>query len=335
MASTSSARKSLFQYITISTYTDSMSSRKVSVRQRLSLRALIQIVIIGLVIYLVLAGLGGLAKSISIMRSATLPVLLAAIAAVVCSYVFAAVTLLLLASKRIRFIPTFWVVLSGGLVNRLLPGGLGGLGINALYLKKQGHSLATATVIVATNNILGFIGNSILVALVLVYIPFSFKFSHIPLQPWMLIMIGIVLVIGIAALYRWEKMAVMSLIRQTVAYVKLMAGHPLRSIGALCSSMALTSCHATGLYLVLLALHVPASWPMALLAVSAGSLVGGLVPTPGGLGGAEAGIAAVLVALGVPAAAATAAAVVYRGLTYWLPLLPGYAALQVAEKRYL
>lgn len=55
--------------------------------------------------------------------------------------------------------------------------------------------------------------------------------------------------------------------------------------------------------------------------------VSGFVPTPGGLGSAEVVLSGLLVAtLGVPAAPATAAALVYRGTVYWVPTALGAVA---------
>lgn len=58
--------------------------------------------------------------------------------------------------------------------------------------------------------------------------------------------------------------------------------------------------------------------PVGLLAIA--------VPLPGGVGGIEAALVGLLVAIGaVPVASATAGVVLYRGVTYWLPLLFGGA----------
>jgi len=64
-------------------------------------------------------------------------------------------------------------------------------------------------------------------------------------------------------------------------------------------------------------------------------VLGAAVPTPGGLGGIEAGILAGLIACGVPAAPALAATLIYRGLTYWAPIIPGLFVLPWVRKRYL
>jgi uncharacterized membrane protein YbhN (UPF0104 family) len=56
-------------------------------------------------------------------------------------------------------------------------------------------------------------------------------------------------------------------------------------------------------------------------------------PTPLGVGIAEAGLAVVLARHGVPLEAAAAISLTYRGLTIWVPMLVGFAALQVSGLR--
>jgi uncharacterized membrane protein YbhN (UPF0104 family) len=66
-----------------------------------------------------------------------------------------------------------------------------------------------------------------------------------------------------------------------------------------------------------------------LLLVNVGvTLLAGLIPVPGGIGTAEAGLAAGLVAMGVPEATAFAIAITHRIVTYYLPPVWGYFSLQ-------
>jgi glycosyltransferase 2 family protein len=58
------------------------------------------------------------------------------------------------------------------------------------------------------------------------------------------------------------------------------------------------------------------------------SLVGGLLPIPGGMGVAESGLSLGLVALGLPEPDALAIALSYRAATFYLPPIWGAAALQ-------
>ncbi len=68
---------------------------------------------------------------------------------------------------------------------------------------------------------------------------------------------------------------------------------------------------------------------------SIGMLTSTVTPTPGGLIGAEAGLFAGFVAYGVSAADAGAAVLLYRLVSYWLPLTPGAVALALARSRKL
>ena len=64
----------------------------------------------------------------------------------------------------------------------------------------------------------------------------------------------------------------------------------------------------------------------------AGSVVGQAAPTPGGLGAVEAAIAAGLTATGIDGDVAVSATLVFRLVTFWLPVLPGWVAFQRLQK---
>jgi len=65
----------------------------------------------------------------------------------------------------------------------------------------------------------------------------------------------------------------------------------------------------------------------------AASTLSGLVPVPGGIGAAEAGIAGGLVAVGVPEAVAFTIALTHRLCTYYLPPIWGYASLEWLRRK--
>jgi glycosyltransferase 2 family protein len=61
-----------------------------------------------------------------------------------------------------------------------------------------------------------------------------------------------------------------------------------------------------------------------------------IIPVPGGIGVAEAGLTAGLVAVGVPQTEAFAAALTYRLATYYLPPIWGYVSLRwLSDKGYV
>ncbi len=57
--------------------------------------------------------------------------------------------------------------------------------------------------------------------------------------------------------------------------------------------------------------------------------------TPSGIGVVEPAMTAVLVSLSVPLAVAAAATVIYRALTFWVPLLAGFASLHLGRTKQM
>ena len=55
-------------------------------------------------------------------------------------------------------------------------------------------------------------------------------------------------------------------------------------------------------------------------------MLGNLLPMPGGVGGVEGGMIGALAAFGVDAGLAVVAVLVFRAVTFWLPLIPGVIA---------
>ncbi len=66
-----------------------------------------------------------------------------------------------------------------------------------------------------------------------------------------------------------------------------------------------------------------------------GNTVGTAVPTPGGLGAVEAALAAGVSTLGVQATTAVTAVLVFRIVTFWLPILPGWVFWTQMQRRGL
>jgi len=93
-------------------------------------------------------------------------------------------------------------------------------------------------------------------------------------------------------------------------------------------------CFALPLYFAGVTLGFDAVDPLLVLFVVPASTLAGLTPSPGGLGGVEAALVALLVALtGLTAAQALAAALVYRVMSYWFALgVGGLAAVTVVAR---
>ena len=84
----------------------------------------------------------------------------------------------------------------------------------------------------------------------------------------------------------------------------------------------------------LLAVHASPQPSLVLIGYAGAELLA-LVPfTPGGLGFVEGGLVGMLTLAGVPGKAALAATLLYRLVSYWLPLPTGAVAYGLFRRRY-
>lgn len=72
-----------------------------------------------------------------------------------------------------------------------------------------------------------------------------------------------------------------------------------------------------------------------IVVVVSASLIGSIAPTPGGLGAEEAALAAGLGVFGIGYSQALLIALLFRLITFWSPILPGYFALQFLQHKKL
>ena len=308
---------------------------KISTRS-IKARVLILLVFL-LLLYIVLPQIDSFAESFAVLKEASLQLVALAFLLVVASYFVAGATYLLLAVRKLRFGRTVLIQGASAFANRILPAGLGGLTLNVEYLRKQRHTLPQAIAVAGTNNTLGFIGHlCILAVLVLTTDEPLTGTVRLPYEPlvWGVAVAGVLIaiVLVLAPGLRASLLRLLAGIgKQFVSYRK----RPLRLFTALGTSMGVTLISVAVFYLSSHAVGVPLTALQALLVFTVGVLVGTVTPTPGGLGGVEAGLVAGSLAYGYGASLALAAALLYRLLTYWLPLLPGFALFMFGRKYYL
>jgi uncharacterized membrane protein YbhN (UPF0104 family) len=236
-----------------------------------------------------------------------------------------------LAQHRLRYRSTVLVEVAAAFVNRLLPAGIGGLGLHGIYLYRQKHTGAEATVVVSANNLIGILAHLLLLAVVLVWDPsLLHRFTtgrH--LVDWRIgvFILAVVLAGAIGA------SRVRSFMRHLLASVRRI--HPRRVSVALLLAMLLTATYTLILDSAAHALSVQLNVLQIFIVFSLGMLTSTATPTPGGLVGAEAGLFAGLFAYGVSAPISGAVVLLYRLITYWLPLIPGAVAVVLTRQRRL
>ena len=109
--------------------------------------------------------------------------------------------------------------------------------------------------------------------------------------------------------------------------------HPLRLAISAGANLLLTAAYLVAFIAALRAVGVhPAILPAAVVYL-AGNAVGSAAPTPGGIGGVEAVLAAGLTAIGIPALKAIPTVLLFRVATFWLPIPAGWVAYMLLRRR--
>lgn len=293
-----------------------------------------------LLLYVVLPRLHSFSSSFGTLTDAKPFYVGLAVLLVAVTYLAASAMYTLLALRRVSFRRTLAVQTATAFANRLLPAGIGGLALYVRYLRKAGHTLPQALAVAGTNNTVGMAGHLLLLAAVAVaghreilHGLHSGSLKNVSVYAGVAV-VGAALVVGILAFGRLRRY-LFGLVMQVFGQVASYRNHPLRLGGALLCSLALTAASVAALWASAAAVGLHVSAWNVFVVFTVGLVVGTATPTPGGLGGAEAGWVAGLIAYGAAAPAALAAVLLYRLLSYWLPLLPGFALFVMVRKRYL
>jgi uncharacterized membrane protein YbhN (UPF0104 family) len=263
-------------------------------------------------LYIILPQIGNFSASITALRGARLNLAIAAFLLLALTFAFAAAVYqsLALHLRGVEYRHTLLVQIASGFTNRLLPAGL--------------------------VNTLGVVGHLLLLGLAVAVAPDAFT-ARLELpgfaRSWLLLAVAL-LCIGILAL-RKVRHYMRKMLRGMAVYAASYRKHPEKLLTALLYSLLLTIAYVLIFYLCVYSLGITMRLWQVFAVFTVGVLVGTATPTPGGLVGVEAGLVAGLLAYGAGSSPALAAVLLYRFLTYWLPLLPGLVVFLAIRRRYL
>lgn len=300
--------------------------RRVPVRQALCLLPLLLVTVAAVRHRSVLAdGFGQL-------RTASWPWLLAAAGATCLTWVAAAFTrqgAVVQPLPKRRLLATQF---AAGAANHLLPTGLGASAVNLRFMTVCGVPLARSSAALALYMMAECVGRLVLLAGLLLAFPDALRpGSLVPagaVGP-LLLAVGAVLLAAVAALTLVRRLrgAVCSFLRTALGEARSVHARPRRALALWGGSLAFPALQAAGLAAVGQSLGLPVPAAHMALAYLAATAAVALVPTPGGIGSVEAALIVALVAVGGPAAVATAVVLAYRIITVWVPLVPGALTL--------
>ncbi|HEU0236161.1 MAG TPA: YbhN family protein [Candidatus Limnocylindrales bacterium] len=259
---------------------------------------------------------------------------------VVLRYAMAAVSLQAAVSAPLPFRDTALVQLASSFVGRLTPEGVGWLILNQRYLERSGLKRSSAAAGIALKVASGAITRLAIMIVVALSVGGSGRrIVDVPDLPGAAAIAGVLLTAGVlmVGLRRLPPGARVRLapIASAANDLRAVLRQPRRATVLFVSSAVLTMSLPLALSASLLALGATVS-PVDVAAVYlGGTAIAALSPTPGNIGAVEVVLAAGLTGLGVPSATALASVLVFRLLTFWAPVIPGFIAfrsLQRAER---
>ncbi len=303
--------------------------------ERIRLRTLVTMVAGAAAVYL-LAGELARASLGSTLREVNWKWGIVALALSASTYVGATISLSGFVANRLSFFRTLLVQVAGSFITLVTPAAVGGAALNIRYLQRRKIPAAVAAASVGVAQVVAFVLHIVLIV-IFATIAGSSAGEHIqpPRWAWFVLAGLVVLALAVFAIPagRRELRARLSpMLGQVLPRLLDVAQRPRKLAlgigGALLLSLS---------YILCLAACVAAfgrSVPLASIAVVylTGSAIGSILPTPGGLGGVEAALTAGLTAAGLPGAVAVSAVLLFRLLTFWLPVPFGWAAMSYLER---
>ncbi len=264
---------------------------------------------------------------------------LVALACSAATYVGATLAISGFVLERLNLLRTLLVQIAASFVILVTPAAVGGVALNVRYLRKAKLSAADAAASVGVTQVMSFAVFGVLV-LISAAIAGSSKAAKALTPPhWAYIALGILvgltlIVLALPAGRRLLLSRVGSVASQVIPRLVDVAQRPVKLVQGVGGTLLITLA-----YILCLAASVravgDASVPLASIAVVylAGNAAGSFIPTPGGIGAVETALSIALAGAGMQPAQAITAVLLFRTVTFWLPVLAGWISLHYLQRQ--
>ncbi|MDL5203675.1 lysylphosphatidylglycerol synthase transmembrane domain-containing protein [Streptomyces sp. ALI-76-A] len=249
------------------------------------------------------------------------------------SYFAAAMALLGFVPERVPFLRTVAAQVAGSFVKIVAPAAVGGVALNTRFLQRAGVRPGLAVASVGASQLFG-LGCHILMLLAFGYLTGTEKTpslspSRTVIAGLLTVAVLVLVVTSVPFLRKFVATRVRSLFAGVVPRMLDVLQRPQKLITGIGGMLLLTACFVMCLDASIRAFgDETTSLSIASVAVVflAGNALGSAAPTPGGVGAVEATLTVGLIAVGLPKEVAAPAVLLFRLLTLWLPVLPGWLA---------
>ncbi|MFI8825815.1 lysylphosphatidylglycerol synthase domain-containing protein [Streptomyces sp. NPDC053431] len=256
------------------------------------------------------------------------------------SYVAAAMSLLGFVPERVGFWRTVVAQVAGSFVKIVAPAAVGGVALNTRFLQRAGVRPGLAVASVGASQLFG-LGAHILLLLSFGYLTGteksqSFTPSRTVIAGLLTVAVLVLVVTAIPFMRKFVSTRLRSLFAGVVPRMLDVLQRPVKLVTGIGGMLLLTGAFVLCLDASIRAFghgHQTISYASVAVVFLAGNALGSAAPTPGGVGAVEGALTLGLVAVGLPIEVATPAVLLYRLLTLWLPVLPGWICFNWLTKR--
>lgn len=258
-----------------------------------------------------------------------------AAAASLVPFLGAAVSLAAFAPGRLPLGRATAVQVASSSASILLPPMLGQLAVNLQFLRRLGHDRAVAAATVALTQLASLLVTLVLLAAALAATSTSLGGVPAPAATAVLLALAVtgLLLVALPGLRHRIGARAAAAASELAPRLGATVRQPSRVVAGLAGSLLVTVGYVVALDASLRAVGATLPLAQTAIVVLAGTALGSAAPTPGGTVAVEAALTGGLIAAGVPAAAALPAVLLYRAVTLWLRVLPGWVMLTVLRRR--
>ncbi|MCX4532797.1 lysylphosphatidylglycerol synthase domain-containing protein [Streptomyces sp. NBC_00841] len=249
------------------------------------------------------------------------------------SYIAAAMSLLGFVPERVPFVKTVLAQVAGSFVKIVAPPAVGGVALNTRFLQRSGVRPGLAVASVGASQLFG-LGCHILLLAAFGYLtgtektPSSLTPSRTVIAGLLTVAVLVLVVTAIPFLRKFVVTRVRSLFAGVVPRMLDVVQRPQKLFTGIGGMLLLTILFVMCLDASIRAFSGPdvpqLSYASIAVVFLAGNALGSAAPTPGGMGAVEGALTLGLIAVGLPKEVAAPAVLLYRLMTLWLPVLPGW-----------
>ncbi|MGR8008413.1 lysylphosphatidylglycerol synthase transmembrane domain-containing protein [Streptomyces hypolithicus] len=248
------------------------------------------------------------------------------------SYPAAAMSLLGFVPEKVSFWRTVQAQVAGSFVKLVAPAAIGGVALNTRFLQRAGVRPGLAVASVGASQLFG-LGSHIALLLVFGYVTGTERTPSV--SPSRTVIAGLLtaavlamVVTAVPFLRKFVVTRVRSLFAGVVPRMLDVLQRPKKLVTGIGGMLLLTAVFVMCLDASIRAFGGESDTQLSYATVAVvfltANALGSAVPTPGGIGAVEGALIAALSVAGLDTQIATPAVLLYRLLTFWLPVLPGW-----------